>query len=174
MTAPALTIPPTTARDIAPPRKRRVLPGFGLSLGYTITYLSLVVLIPLGGLFLKSAQLTWSDFWGTITNPFVLSALKVSFGASAIAGVINGFFGLLVAWVLVRYPFPGRRIFDALVDFPFALPTAVAGLTFSNTALVTETTPEPASLAIWGLGALGCAIGAYRRRKSARQQSQTK
>jgi sulfate/thiosulfate transport system permease protein len=133
MTAAPFPIPPSTARDIAPPaRRRRIIPGFGLSLGYTLTYLSLLVLIPLGALFLKTAKLSWSEFWRTITDPFVMSALKLSFGASLIAGLINGVFGLLVAWVLVRYPFPGRRFFDALIDFPFALPTAVAGLTFSN------------------------------------------
>jgi sulfate transport system permease protein len=113
-------------------KRRRIMPGFGLSLGYTMVYLSLLVLIPLGSLFLKSAQLSWSEFWSTINEPFVRSSLLFSFQVSAIAAAVNGVFGLLVAWVLVRYSFPGRRIFDALIDFPFALPTAVAGLTFSN------------------------------------------
>jgi sulfate transport system permease protein len=109
-----------------------VLPGFGLSLGYTMTYLSLLVLIPLGALVLKTATLSWGEFWSTVTDHFVLQAFKLTFAASFLAAVVNGVFGLLVAWVLVRYPFPGRRLFDALVDFPFALPTAVAGLTFAN------------------------------------------
>jgi sulfate transport system permease protein len=113
-------------------RRRRVLPGFGLSLGYTLFFLSVIVLIPLAALVRETASLTWSDFWSTITDPLVVSAYKLSFGAAAFAAIINGIFGLLVAWVLVRYRFPGRRIVDALIDFPFALPTAVAGLTFGN------------------------------------------
>jgi sulfate transport system permease protein len=113
-------------------QRRHILPGFGLSLGYTLTYLSALVLIPLGALILKTSQLTWREFWQTTTDPLVLSAYKLTFGASLIAAVINGVFGLIVAWVLVRYRFPGRRFFDALIDFPFALPTAVAGLSFSS------------------------------------------
>src|SRR5918997_5342632 len=112
--------------------RRPVIPGFTLSLGYSLFYLSLIVLIPLGALALKTTQLTWGEFWQTITHPFVVSALKLTFGASMAAAAINAIFGLIVAWVLVRYSFPGRRIFDALIDFPFALPTAVAGLTFSQ------------------------------------------
>ncbi|MGA3066874.1 MAG: ABC transporter permease subunit [Tepidisphaeraceae bacterium] len=111
---------------------RRVIPGFGLSMGYTLTYLSMMVLIPLAALILKSAQLRWSEFWSTISDPIVISAYKLSFGASLLAAAINGVFGLIAAWVLVRYQFLGRRCLDAIVDFPFALPTAVAGLTFSN------------------------------------------
>ena len=113
-------------------RRRRVLPGFGLSLGYTIFFLSAVVLIPLKALVRKTASLTWADFWATVSDPLVVSAYKLSFGAATFAAIINGIFGLLVAWVLVRYRFPGRRLVDALIDFPFALPTAVAGLTFGN------------------------------------------
>jgi sulfate transport system permease protein len=109
-----------------------VLPGFGLSLGYTIFFLSAIVLIPLAALVRKTASLTWTEFWQTVTDPLVVSAYKLSFGAATFAAIINGLFGLLVAWVLVRYPFPGRRIVDAMIDFPFALPTAVAGLTFGT------------------------------------------
>jgi sulfate transport system permease protein len=111
---------------------RRVIPGFGLSMGYTLTYLSMMVLIPLSALIWKTANLHWSEFWNTVTDPIVMAAYKLSFGASLLAAAINGVFGLIVAWVLVRYKFPGRRIVDAIVDFPFALPTAVAGLTFSD------------------------------------------
>lgn len=113
-------------------RPRRIIPGFHLSMGYTLFYITLMVLIPLGALFLKSAQLTWAQFWATVTDPVVVAAYKLTFGASIAAACINGVFGLLVAWVLVRYRLPGKRIFDALIDFPFALPTAVAGLTFST------------------------------------------
>ena len=111
---------------------RRTIPGFNLTLGYTLLYLSLFVLIPLGGLLLKTAQLSFGDLWATITDPVVVASYRLTFGASAIAALCNAVFGLLVAWTLVRYSFPGRRIFDALIDFPFALPTAVAGLTFSS------------------------------------------
>jgi sulfate transport system permease protein len=112
--------------------RRRNIPGFGLSMGYSLTYLSLIVLIPLSALVWKSASLTWPEFRDTVTDPIVFAAYKLSFGASLLAAAINGIFGLIVAWVLVRYRFPARRFFDAIVDFPFALPTAVAGLTFSN------------------------------------------
>ncbi len=111
---------------------RKVIPGFRLTLGYTLFYLSLLVLIPLAGLVLKTAQLSWAQFVATITDPVVVAAYRLTLGASVLAAVINGVFGLIVAWVLVREPFPGRRLFDALIDFPFALPTAVAGITFSN------------------------------------------
>ena len=115
-------------RKAAPQKARRVLPGFGLTLGYSVVYLSLLVLIPLAGLFIKTAGLTWAEFSTIIFSPRVLSAYKISFGTAFIAAVINAFFGFLVAWVLVRYSFPGRRLVDALVDLPFALPTAVAGI----------------------------------------------
>jgi len=108
--------------------KRGVLPGFGLSLGYTVLYLSLIVLIPLSATFLKTASLDWQQFWHTVTTPRVLASYKLTFGASFIAAVINAGFGLLTAWVLTRYRFPGKRVIDALVDLPFALPTAVAGI----------------------------------------------
>jgi sulfate transport system permease protein len=113
-------------------RPRRVLPGFGLSLGYTVFFVSAIVIVPLAALVQKTAALSFTDFWNTVTDPLVVSAYKISFGAAAFAAVINGVFGLLVAWVLVRYSFPGRRVIDSLIDFPFALPTAVAGLTFGD------------------------------------------
>ena len=105
-----------------------MLPGFGLALGYTVLYLSLIVLVPLSATFFKSAGLGWDAFWTTVTAPRVLASLRLSFGASLAAALINAVFGLLVAWVLVRYRFFGRRVCDALVDLPFALPTAVAGI----------------------------------------------
>jgi sulfate transport system permease protein len=111
---------------------RRVIPGFGLSLGYTLLYLTLLVLVPLGALVAKTTQLSWAGFWGAVTDPVVMASYRLSFQASAAAAAINGVFGVVVAWVLVRYRFPGRRTFDAAVDFPFALPTAVAGLTFGS------------------------------------------
>jgi sulfate/thiosulfate transport system permease protein len=113
-------------------RKPSVLPGFGLTLGFTLCYLSLIVLIPLAGLVLAAAGLGWSGFWSAVTTPRVLSAFRVSFGTSLIAALINAFFGLMVAWVLVRYSFPGKRIVDAIVDLPFALPTAVAGIALTS------------------------------------------
>jgi len=109
-------------------KQRSILPGFGLSLGFTILYLCLIVLIPLSATFLKTASLTWNQFWNVVTAPRALASYRLSFGASAIAASINLVFGLLVAWVLVRYRFPGRRLLDSLVDLPFALPTAVAGI----------------------------------------------
>ena len=111
---------------------RRVIPGFGLSLGYTLFYLTLLVLVPLGALVLKTTQLSWAEFRAAVTDPVVVASYRLSFQASAAAAAINGVFGVVIAWVLVRYRFPGRRIFDAIVDFPFALPTAVAGLTFGS------------------------------------------
>jgi sulfate transport system permease protein len=113
---------------------RKVLPGFNLTLGYTLVYLSLIVLIPLSALVLKSLTLTWDQFLIAISSPRVLASYRLTFGASLIAALVNVFAGLLVAWVLVRYRFPGKRIVDALVDLPFALPTAVAGI--SLTALL--------------------------------------
>ena len=116
----------------ATPGPSRLVPGLPLSLGYTLFYLSLLVLIPLAAMIFKTAQLSWNDFWRTVTDPIVVASYRLTFTASAIAAAVNGVFGLIVAWVLVREPFPGRRLFDALIDFPFALPTAVAGLTFSS------------------------------------------
>ncbi len=108
------------------------LPGFGLTMGFTLFYLSALLLIPLGGLILRTFELSWSDFWRLATTDRALAAYKLTFGASLIAAFINAVFGTLLAWVLVRYEFPGKRLLDALVDFPFALPTAVAGLTLAN------------------------------------------
>ena len=113
-------------------RPRRIIPGFGLSLGYTLTYLSLLVLIPLARVFVKTSSAGWAGFWKAITAPGVMSAAKLSFGASALAALVNAVFGLLIAWVLVRYRFPGRRFLDAAVDLPFAMPTAVAGITLAT------------------------------------------
>jgi sulfate/thiosulfate transport system permease protein len=109
-------------------KRPSVLPGFGLTLGYTLIYLGVIVLLPLAGLILRPLELGWSGFWQTVSEPRVLAALRLSFGAALIAAVVNAFFGLAIAWMLVRYSFPGRRIVDALVDLPFALPTAVAGI----------------------------------------------
>jgi len=111
---------------------RSVLPGFGVSLGITCTYLSLMVLLPLATVFTRTADLSWADFWGIVTNPRVLASYRVTFGASLVAALVNTVFGLLVAWVLVRYRFPGRRLVDAMVDLPFALPTAVAGISLTT------------------------------------------
>jgi sulfate transport system permease protein len=111
---------------------RGVLPGFGLSLGITCTYLSLIVLVPLATVFVRTAELPWDSFWSTVTDPRVLASYRVTFGASFVAALINTVFGLLVAWVLVRYRFPGRRLVDAIVDLPFALPTAVAGIALTT------------------------------------------
>jgi sulfate transport system permease protein len=109
-------------------RQPSVLPGFGLTLGFTIFYLSVIVLIPLAALLLRPAELGWSGFWAAVTAPRVLAALRLSFGAALIGALINGLFGLITAWVLVRYRFPARPLVDALIDLPFALPTAVAGI----------------------------------------------
>jgi sulfate transport system permease protein len=113
-------------------RARRILPGFGLSLGLSWLYLGLLVLLPLSGLFLKTFTLTWEQFWETVASPRAVAAYQLTFGASLVAALANAVFGLLVAWVLVRYKFPGKSLVDALVDLPFALPTAVAGLTLTS------------------------------------------
>lgn len=109
-------------------KPRRVLPGFGLSLGYTLVYLSLIVLIPLSAVFLKTSTLGWESFWSIVTAPRVLASYRLSFGASLLAAALNTVFGLLLAWSLVRYSFPGKKLVDALIDLPFALPTAVTGI----------------------------------------------
>jgi sulfate transport system permease protein len=112
-------------------KKIRVLPGFRLTLGFTLFYLSLIVLIPLTAVFWKTTELTWPEFWHTITMPQALASYRLTFGASFCAALVNAVFGLIVAWVLVRYDFFGKKIVDALVDLPFALPTAVAGITLA-------------------------------------------
>lgn len=113
-------------------KRTSVLPGFGLSIGYTIFYLSLVVLIPLSALFYKSSGMGFATFWATVTDPRVVASYKLSFLTSFFAALVNMVFGLLAAWVLVRYTFPGKRLIDALVDLPFALPTAVAGIALTS------------------------------------------
>lgn len=113
-------------------KKFNPLPGFGLTMGYTLVYLSVLVLLPLAALFLKALHISWADFWRLISDPRSLAAFKLTLGASLIAASVNAVFGALLAWVLVRYEFFGKRFIDALVDFPFALPTAVAGLTLCN------------------------------------------
>jgi sulfate transport system permease protein len=109
-------------------RQPSILPGFGLTLGYTITYLTLIILIPLAALVLRTASLGWADFFAVVMDERTQLALRISFGAALIAALVNVVFGVIVAWVLVRYQFPGRRLLDAVVDLPFALPTAVAGI----------------------------------------------
>ena len=113
-------------------KKFNALPGFGLTMGFTLFYLSAIVLIPFGGLVVRTLGISWADFWRLATTDRALAAYKVTFGASLAAALANAIFGTLLAWVLVRYQFPGRRFIDAMVDFPFALPTAVAGLTLAS------------------------------------------
>jgi sulfate/thiosulfate transport system permease protein len=110
----------------------RVIPGFPLTLGYTLFYLSALVLIPIAALVLKTTQMSFAQFWSVVTDPLVVASYRLTFSAAFLAALVNGVFGLIVAWTLVRYDFPGRRLFDALIDFPFALPTAVAGLTYAS------------------------------------------
>jgi sulfate/thiosulfate transport system permease protein len=109
-------------------KRPSAIPGFGLALGFALTYLSLIVLIPLAALVLKSATLGLAGFWETVTGPRTLAALRLSFVTSLFAATVNAVFGTIIAWALVRYRFPGRRLLDAFVDLPFALPTAVAGI----------------------------------------------
>lgn len=117
---------------MSPARRHNVLPGFRLAMGYTIFYLCLVVLVPLLTLPIKSLELGWAEFWQTVTDPRVTASYRLSIGASLAAASVNAVFGLLVAWVLTRYRFPGQRVLDALIDLPFALPTAVAGITLTT------------------------------------------
>jgi sulfate/thiosulfate transport system permease protein len=109
-------------------RRHTVLPGFGITLGFTVFYLSLIVLLPLGALVLRTTTMGWEAFWATIVDPRVLAAFRLSFGAAFLGATLNAVFGSIVAWVLVRYSFPGKRLIDAMVDLPFALPTAVSGI----------------------------------------------
>src|SRR5882724_7853033 len=113
-------------------KMRRVLPGFGLTMGFTLCYVSLLVLIPLSTILLKSTTLSWSTFWGTVFSPRALASYRLSLGASLLGALLNAVFGLLVTWVLVRYRFPGKRLLNGLVDLPFALPTAVAGIALTT------------------------------------------
>ena len=123
------TAPASTAWRFKTPS---VLPGFGLTLGFSLAYLALIILIPLSGLIWRSASLGWADFWAIATDRRTVKALEVSFGTAFIAAAVNVVFGTILAWVLVRYRFPGRRIIDAMVDLPFALPTAVAGIALTT------------------------------------------
>lgn len=113
-------------------KQRSVLPGFGLTMGFTVLYLSLIVLIPLSGLFLRSVHTTWESFWSTVSDPRAVASYRLSIGASLAGATINAVFGFVVAWVLVRYRFVGRKIVDAMVDLPFALPTAVSGIALTS------------------------------------------
>jgi len=135
MSARAVSTLPSETAPSPPPQgrsrraaSRQVLPGFNLALGYTVAYLSLIVLLPLAAVFIKTSTMTWPAFWATITSPSALASYRLSFGAALLAAAINAVFGLMLAWCLVRYTFPGRRLVDALIDLPFALPTAVAGI----------------------------------------------
>jgi sulfate transport system permease protein len=141
------------------PRARSVLPGFGLSLGFTLAYLGLIVLLPLSSAFLKSAGMGWSDFAAAAFSPRVMAAYRLSFGASLAASLVNGVFGMIVAWVLVRYSFPGKRVVDALVDLPFALPTAVAGIAL--TAIYAPTGWVGARLAPLGVSVAFTRLGVF-------------
>jgi sulfate transport system permease protein len=125
----SLSIPWGAAR---PRRRRSVIPGFGLTMGYTLMYLSLLVLLPFVALFVKALDLSWAELWAVATDPRAVASYRLTFTASFVAAAINIVFGLLTAWVLVRYQFPGRKIVDALVDLPFALPTAVAGIALTG------------------------------------------
>jgi sulfate transport system permease protein len=140
-------------------KRHTVLPGFGLTLGYTLFYLALIVLLPLSAAFLKTAALSWEEFWHTVTAPRVMASYRLSFGASLAAASLNAVFGLLVAWVLVRYRFPGKRVVDALVDLPFALPTAVAGIAL--TAVYAGNGWIGSLLAPWGVKVAYTPLGVF-------------
>lgn len=118
--------------QVLKPSRGHILPGYRLTLFYTLFYLLLIVLIPLGGLFVKTASLSWTAFWEVILTPRVLASFRVTFGSALVSALINVVFGLVTAWVLVRYTFPFKRLLDSLIDFPFALPTAVAGITLTS------------------------------------------
>lgn len=137
---------------IFPLKRRSVLPGFGLTMGYTLLYLSIIVLLPLSALFFKTSTLTWKAFIATVTEPRVVASYKLTFSASLIAAMINSFFGFIVAWTLVRYEFPFKKVVDAFVDLPFALPTAVSGIAL--TAVYAKTGWIGSILEIWNTSAL--------------------
>ncbi|MCK9469551.1 MAG: sulfate ABC transporter permease subunit CysT [Porticoccaceae bacterium] len=130
-------------------RNNRVIPGFGLTMGFTLLYLGFMFLIPVGGLLLYTSLMSWEEFWKAVSHPQVVASYKLSFGASFIGASINLVFGALVAWVLVRYEFPGKRVIDALVDLPFALPTAVAGIALVT--LYASTGWVGQNLEVWGI-----------------------
>ncbi len=138
-------------------KRPSVLPGFGLTLGLTVLYLSLIVLIPLSGLFLKTATITWHHFWQIVTDPRAIASYKLTFGAAFVGALVNAVFGFIVAWTLVRYRFRGRRLLDAVVDLPFALPTAVSGIAL--TALYAENGWIGRLLAPWGIKAAFSPLG---------------
>ena len=140
-------------------RRNTVIPGFGLTMGLTLTWLSLIVLIPLAGIFLRSATLGWDQFWSTVLDDRVIASLKLSFIASFAAAGVNAVFGLVVAWVLTRYDFPLRRVVDAIVDIPFALPTAVAGIAL--TALYAENGWIGSLFAPWGIKIAFTPVGVF-------------
>jgi len=123
---------PDALESLGKPRRQQILPGFGLTMGYTVTYLSLIVIIPLIAVFLSAAKIPLSHWLDVLLTPRVLASFRLSIVASLVAALVNGVFGLLIAWVLTRYQFPGRRLLDALVDLPFALPTAVAGIALTT------------------------------------------
>ncbi|WDF49795.1 sulfate ABC transporter permease subunit CysT [Paenibacillus sp. KACC 21273] len=123
---------PVRTTKLRPSKARTILPGFGLSMGFTIAYLSLIILIPLASIFIKTTELSWAQFWHTILDPRVLASYRISFGTAFCAAAINLIFGLLLSWVLVRYRFPGKKVIDSLIDLPFALPTAVAGIALTT------------------------------------------
>ncbi len=139
--------------------RRRTLPGFGLTMGLTLTWLSIIVLIPLAGLFLKTTELSLDQFWDILTARRTLNALKISFGLAFAAAIVNLVMGMVIVWVLVRYRFPGRRLFDAIVDVPFALPTAVAGVAL--TALFAQKGLLGAPLAALGIKVAFTPIGIF-------------
>jgi sulfate/thiosulfate transport system permease protein len=131
-TAPSPTAGPRAPVGLRPATRSRVLPGFGLSLGFALLYLSLIILLPLAATFVKTAGLSWGQFWDTVTSTRVVASYRLTFGASFCAALFNVPCGVILAWVLVRYEFPGRKLMDALVDLPFALPTAVAGIALTS------------------------------------------
>ncbi|PXA72644.1 sulfate/thiosulfate ABC transporter permease CysT [Vibrio sp. 11986-1-5] len=120
------------SRSLTRPRHKRVLPGFGVSLGTSLFFISLILLLPASGLIIQTSNMSWTEYWQVIADPRVVASYKVTVGAALIASLFNGLLGLLLAWVLVRYEFYGKRVLDALVDLPFALPTAVAGITLAT------------------------------------------
>jgi sulfate transport system permease protein len=138
-------------------KRRNVVPGFGMTLGYTVLYLCLIVLIPLSALFFRTLSMPWDRFWQTVTDPRVLASYRLTFGASLIGASLNAVFGFVVAWTLVRYRFPGRKLLDALVDLPFALPTAVSGIAL--TAIFAKTGWVGQYLEPWGIQAAFSPLG---------------
>ena len=142
-----------------PAPRKHALPGMGLTLGYSVVYLSLIVLVPFSALFVKTASGGWGHFWETVTAPRVVASYWVSFGISLFAALVNGVFGFIAAWVLVRYRFPGRRILDAIVDLPFALPTAVAGIAL--TAIYAPNDWIGALLKPWGVSVAFTQLGIF-------------